>query len=177
MRMQRIYEWPEIDRNSARHRAKFYADQLAANERGELDKPLSPRDEAEYREHWAELNYLAYGRVKPKPKRKVKAVERSQSADKRTRATTGETVAKPKIKAPPIFAVDEVHHNGQTLISQGDELIGKLEKAKSELAHFERRADRSDIAAYGWTGAIIDANSKIAKIEAAIVLAEQQESG
>ena len=176
MRMQRIYEWPEIDRNSARLRAESLAQRLAANERGDLDEPLSPEDEIEHRERWAELNYLAYGREQPAPEIPNFSIKFVTSADVGTTVANGVEVSEVEAMAPPVFAVQDVRYRGRLLVKTGDELIGKLEKAKSELAHFERRANRSDFASYAWTGAIIDANSRIAKIEAAIAQAEQQES-
>ena len=111
------------------------------------------------------------------PEKPDVSVERVPSADAGAKVPDGVEVTKSDGVVHRVFAVQDVRHRGRILAKAGDELTDKLETARSQLAYAERRADRSDIAAYGWTGAIIDANSKIAKIEAAIVLAEQQESG
>ena len=63
MEMRRLYEWPEMDRASVQRNVQYYANKLAAHERGELDEPLSATELESVRQHWAELNYLAHGRA------------------------------------------------------------------------------------------------------------------
>lgn len=63
MKMEPIFEWPELSQRQARAYLAIYSENLVEHERGEADPPLTSERLAFYRQACAELNYLVNGKV------------------------------------------------------------------------------------------------------------------
>lgn len=132
MKMYRLYEWPEIDRASAKRNLQYYADKLAAHERGELDEPLTDAELASTRMHWAELNYLAYGNASnPERVPSVNDIDWDEEAYDDGESASGHIP--PHAEHQPLDADEDVIRNGECVIWEGEDLWDVQRELETDL--------------------------------------------
>ena len=132
MKMKRLYEWPEIDRAGTKRNLRYYADKLAAHERGELDEPLTDAELESTRRHWAELNYLAYGNAANTERLpSVNDIDWDEEADDDGESASGHIP--PQAEHQPLEADDDVIRNGVCVVYQGEDLWKVQRELESRL--------------------------------------------
>lgn len=132
MKMKRLYEWTEIDRLDAVRRAKYYADKLAAHERGELDEPLTDAELDSTRRHWAELNYLAYGNAANTERLpSVNDIDWDEEAYDDGESASGHIP--PHAEHQPLDSDDDVFRNGVCVVYQGEDLWKVQKELETDL--------------------------------------------
>ena len=136
MRMQPIYEWPELDRRTAETHAKVCTDRLAAHERGELDEPLTAEDVVRYRQQLAELNYLVHGKA-ANPLRLPSVNDIDWDDDYNDDLDDIESSrTPPPSERLPVTSDDDVWRNGAFLFGEGDDLWEVQEELEADLSRF-----------------------------------------
>lgn len=176
MKMEPIFEWPELSRDSAKYRLPYYAEVLDKHERGDIDPPLTPKQVTFYRQSWAELNYLVHGKVAiaeancecPECFDEDDEWEDDESEDSDDIVTPEATAVAAPRSSVPVYAVADVIHKGTCIAAEGDDLMEVMDSIEGDIAYAERRGDRSDAAIMGWTPFIMDARSKLARVREAI---------
>lgn len=178
MKMEPIFEWPEVSHVNAKSLLPYYADVLDRHERGEIDPPLPSKEVTRYRQSWAELNYLVNGRVAIAEANcdcsecvDDEEWDDDESEDDLETESPGASEVVVLPPPEPVYAVADVLHKGTRIAAEGDNLMEVKDGIEREIAYAERRGDRSDAAIMGWTPFIMDARSKLARLSEAIELA------
>lgn len=172
MKMEPIFEWPELSQSSAKSRLEYYSEVLDKHERGAIDPPLPPEEVMRYRQTWAELNYLANGKVAIAEANCdcSDCVDEDELEDEEDEH---QYEAYPPVESiaatsEPVFATADLVHKWERIATEGENLLEIVDRLEKDIAYAERRGDRSDAAIIGWAPFIIDARSKLSKVKEAI---------
>ena len=172
MKMEPIFEWPELSHGQAKAFLAIFAENLAEHYRGESDPPLTHRKLTYYQQACAELNYLVNGKIAIAEANCdcSDCVDEDELEDEEDEH---QYEAYPPVESiaatsEPVFATADLIHKGERIAKQGENLLEIVDRLEKDIAYAERRGDRSDAAIIGWAPFIMDARSKLSRVREAI---------
>lgn len=178
MKMEPIFEWPELSQRRAKDELEYYAERLEQHERGEIDPPWTPDQETFHRQVWAELNYLANGKVAMAEENcecsectddsdweDNDSEEFEDSIDITPPVENDPATRKPSV---PVYAIADVNFRGDCIAAEGDDLVEIADRLESDISYATKRGDRSDAAIMGWTPFIMETRDKLSRVREAI---------
>lgn len=178
MKMEPIFEWPELSQRRAKYQLEYYGERLQQHERGEIEPPWTSDEETFHRQVWAELNYLANGKVAVAEENCEcsECIDHPEWEDDDFEDFENSIDTTPPVEndlatrepSVPVYAIADVDFRGDRIAAEGDDLVEIANRLESDIAYATKRGDRSDAAIMGWTPFIMETRDKLSKVREAI---------